>query len=234
MNRLLVISGGSKGIGRALIERFAKGGFDCLTCARNGQDLLELKRHVERQHSVGFDFVAADVSKRQDVDKFVQQVLATGRNIDVLINNAGYFVPGKITEEEEGVFEKMIDSNLTSAYHLTRGLVPKMVAARKGHIFNMCSVASLFAYPNGGSYSISKFGLLGFSKVLREELKEHGIRVTAVMPGATRTASWDGVDLPDDRFMSPEDVAEAVWGAYSLSSRSVVEELIIRPQLGDI
>jgi short-subunit dehydrogenase len=98
----------------------------------------------------------------------------------------------------------------------------------------MCSIASIKAYPNGGSYAISKFALLGFSKVLREELKEFNVRVTAVLPGATRTASWDGVDLPEDRFMRAEDVAETVFSAYSLSERSVVEEIIIRPQLGDI
>jgi short-subunit dehydrogenase len=98
----------------------------------------------------------------------------------------------------------------------------------------MCSIASIKAYPNGGSYAISKFALLGFSKVLREELKEFNIRVTAVLPGATRTASWDGVDLPEDRFMRAEDVAETVFSAYSISERSVVEEIIIRPQLGDI
>ena len=98
----------------------------------------------------------------------------------------------------------------------------------------MCSIASIRAYPNGGSYAISKFALLGFSKVLREELKDFGIRVTAVMPGATRTASWNGTDLPDERFMKVEDVADAVYAAYALSGRSVVEEMIIRPQLGDI
>ena len=98
----------------------------------------------------------------------------------------------------------------------------------------MCSIASIKAYPNGGSYAISKFALLGFSKVLREELKEFGIRVTAILPGATRTASWDGVELPDDRFMKVEDVADTIFSAYSLSSRSVVEEILIRPQLGDI
>jgi hypothetical protein len=76
--------------------------------------------------------------------------------------------------------------------------------------------------------------LLGFSKVLREELKEYGIRVTAVMPGATRTASWDGTEMPDERFMKAEDVAETVYAAYTLSKRSVVEEIIIRPQLGDL
>jgi short-subunit dehydrogenase len=105
---------------------------------------------------------------------------------------------------------------------------------RRGHIFNMCSVASLFAYPNGGSYSITKFALLGFTKVLREELKPYGVRVTSVMPGATLTASWQGTDLPDERFMRVEDVAETIYAAYSLSQQSVVEEIVLRPQLGDI
>jgi short-subunit dehydrogenase len=109
-----------------------------------------------------------------------------------------------------------------------------MKARRQGHVFNICSIASIKAYPNGGSYAISKFALLGFTKVLREELKEDGIRVTAVLPGATRTSSWDAVPLPEERFMKPEDVADAVFGAYSLSPRSVVEEVLIRPQLGDI
>ena len=80
----------------------------------------------------------------------------------------------------------------------------------------MCSIASIKAYPNGGSYAISKFALLGFSKCLREELKGHGIRVTAVIPGATKTASWEGSGLPDDRFMTVEDVADAVHSAYTL------------------
>jgi len=90
------------------------------------------------------------------------------------------------------------------------------------------------AYSNGGSYAISKFAMLGFSKCLREELKKFRIRVTAVMPGATMTNSWAGSDLPDERFMPAEDIAETIFAAYSLSGRSVVEEIVIRPQLGDI
>jgi short-subunit dehydrogenase len=109
-----------------------------------------------------------------------------------------------------------------------------MKTLKSGHIFNMCSIASIKAYANGGSYAISKFALLGFSKCLREELKSFGIRVTAILPGATMTASWDGIDLPESRFMKVEDVADSVYAAYSLSTRSVVEEIIIRPQLGDI
>jgi short-subunit dehydrogenase len=89
-------------------------------------------------------------------------------------------------------------------------------------------------YINGGSYCISKFALLGMTKVLREEMKEHGVRVTAILPGATLTASWEGANLPPERFMKPDDVAEAILTAYKMSDRSVVEELVIRPQLGDI
>jgi short-subunit dehydrogenase len=109
-----------------------------------------------------------------------------------------------------------------------------MKRTREGHIFNVCSIASIQAYANGGAYAISKFALLGFSKCLREELKSYQIRVTAVLPGATRTASWDGTSLPDERFMPSEDIAETIFAAYALSNRSVVEEILIRPQLGDI
>ncbi|HHM20936.1 MAG TPA: SDR family NAD(P)-dependent oxidoreductase, partial [Bacteroidetes bacterium] len=103
-----------------------------------------------------------------------------------------------------------------------------------GHIFNMCSIASLIAYPNGGSYTISKFALLGFSKVLREEMKDKGIKVTSILPGATWSASWAGVDLPKSRLMQPRDIARAVWCAWQMEPSAVVEDIVIRPQLGDL
>lgn len=117
---------------------------------------------------------------------------------------------------------------------MTRGVAPAMKLKKAGHIFNICSIASIQAYPNGGSYAISKSAMLGFSRCLREELKTDNIRVTAVMPGATLTASWAGTDLPDERFMKVEDIANTIHSAYQLSNHSVVEEIIIRPQLGDI
>lgn len=234
MRKLIVVSGGSKGIGKAIIEKFAAHEFDVITCARNEGQLTELKAKIETTYKVDLYPIVADMSMRQGVADFATAILKLDRPIDVVVNNAGYFEPGLITEEAEGVLEKMIDTNVYSAYHLTRALVGVMKAKKAGHIFSICSVASLFAYPNGGSYSISKFALLGFSKVLREELKHHGIKVTAVMAGATYTASWEGTNLPESRFMKAEDVATAVFGAYSLSSQTVVEELIIRPQLGDI
>ena len=165
---------------------------------------------------------------------FAETLKTQWGEVDVLVNNAGVFVPGEIGQEEDGVLERLIETNLYSAYHFTRALLPMMVGKGRGHIFNMCSIASQIAYPNGGSYSISKFALLGFSKVLREELKPKGVKVTAILPGATWSNSWAGVDLPESRLMQASDIALAVWCAYQMSPSAVLEELVIRPQLGDL
>lgn len=234
MNKLIVVTGGTKGIGRAIAEKFASQGFDVVVSARNQSDLDAMKRDLQKKFGVAVFVQAADMSKKEAVSEFSSFILSLNRTIEVLVNNAGYFIPGELADEKDGTLESMIEANLYSAYYMTRGVVQSMKTSRKGHIFNMCSIASIKAYPNGGSYAISKFALLGFSKCLREELKQYAIRVTAVMPGATKTASWEGTDLPDERFMSVEDVAETIFSAYILSQRSVVEEIIIRPQLGDI
>lgn len=235
MNPLVVITGGTKGIGRALIERFLAGSFDVVTCARNENDLLSLQGDMKTQFPDSeVYFQKADLSLRPEVDSFIDFIKIKQRPVDVLINNTGVFIPGQIHNESEGTLEKTMETNLYSAYHLTRGVIDKMITARKGHIFTICSTASITAYPNGGSYCISKFALYGMTKVLREEMKPHGVKVTAVLPGATLTDSWQGTDLPAERFIDPKDVAEAIWGAYLLSPRAVLEEILIRPQLGDL
>lgn len=235
MSKLIVVTGGTKGIGRAIVERFAEAGFNVAVCARKAEELETLKESLKKKYPSGkFYTMSADMADKKQVSAFAAFVRSLDQPTDVLINNAGYFIPGSISTEKEGALEDMMNVNLYSAYYMTRGLVDQMITRKSGHIFNMCSIASIKAYSNGGSYAITKFALLGFSKCLREELKPVGIRVTSILPGATRTASWDGVDLPDERFMSVEDVAETVYAAYSLSQRSVVEEILIRPQLGDI
>ena len=235
MNKLIVVTGGTKGIGRSIIEKFVSHGFDVATCSRNQQELELLKSALKKLKSTANIFIhRADMSDKDQVKLFCEFVKKLNRPIDVLVNNAGYFLPGEIVTEHEGTLEQMINANVYSAYYTTRGLAPQMITQKSGHIFNICSIASIKAYPNGGSYAISKFALLGFSKCLREELKNVGIRVTAVMAGATKTASWEGTDIPDERFMKVKDVADTIYAAYALSERSVVEEIIIRPQLGDI
>jgi short-subunit dehydrogenase len=224
MNPLLVVTGGSKGIGRAIADKFVAEGFDAVVCARS----------VDEITSPGLLPFAADLSTRDGVNALLDYVRSLNRPVDVLVNNAGVFQPGQIQNEAEGVFEELMTTNVASAYHLTRGLVGGMISRRKGHIFMMCSTASITPYTNGGSYCISKFALLGMSRVLREELKPHSVKVTALLPGATLTNSWAGTDLPEDRFLKPEDVANSAWAAYALSASAVIEEILIRPQLGDI
>jgi short-subunit dehydrogenase len=109
-----------------------------------------------------------------------------------------------------------------------------MIPSRNGHIFNLCSIASLQAYPGGGAYSISKFALLGFTKNLRHELKPHGIKVTAIIPGAVYTDSWKGSGVSKNRIMESEDIAKIIFGATQLSPQAVTEEIILRPQAGDL
>jgi short-subunit dehydrogenase len=234
MNKILVVTGGTKGIGRAIVGKFSSAGFDAVVSARNQNDLQALKTEVEKKYGNSVHIFKGDMSVTDEVKAFAQFTLTLKQPVEVLVNNAGYFVPGEICTEPEGQLESMINANLYSAYHMTRSLAASLKQNKNGHIFNMCSIASFKAYANGGSYAISKFAMLGLTKCLREELKPHGIRVTAIMPGATKTASWDGVDLPDSRFMKIEDVADAVYGAYALSKNSVVEEIVLRPQLGDI
>lgn len=234
MNKFIVVTGGSKGIGKEIIKKFAAQGFDAVTCARNEADLQELQKHIKDVYQQKLYYQVADLSKKEDVLTFATYVKSISTDVDVLVNNTGVFLPGILIEEQEGNLEFMIETNLYSAYHLTRALAPGMIARKEGYIFNMCSIASILAYPNGGSYAISKFALYGMTKVMREEMKHLGVRVTAVLPGATLTASWDGVDIPAERFIKAEDIAETIFSAYNISGQSVIEELIIRPQLGDL
>lgn len=231
----VVITGATKGIGRALSILFAQKGHHLALCSRNQNDLNHLSEELKLIFpEIEIIAIATDVSIKSEVDHFATKILEKWDSIDILINNAGVFLPGSIHEEAEGNLEKMIHTNLYSAYYLTRNLLPKMIAKKSGYIFNVCSIASFMAYANGGSYAISKFALLGFSKCLREELKPHHIKVSAVMPGATFTDSWNGVEIPEERFIPAEDIAMIIYNTTLLSNRTVVEDIIIRPQLGDL
>lgn len=235
LRKTAVITGGTKGIGKALVFKFIEEGFEIVTCSRNEKNLAALENEVSDKHpGAKFYSFKYDLSVKNQCMDFVAAVLDLNENLDVLINNTGTFIPGPILEEEDGNLELMINTNLYSAYYVTKGLVPRMIEVGNGHIFNICSIASFMAYDNGGSYGISKAALLGFSKSIREELKPKNIRVTSVMPGATHTPSWDGVDIPEERFMPAEDIAKSIFDVYNLSDRTVVEQIIMRPQLGDL
>jgi len=235
MQQTILVTGGTKGIGRAICETFASQNFNIITCARQPRDLEAMKNDfLSAFPSIKLYAFQADLSDKIQTLDFIDKVKNLSTEIDVLVNNTGVFLPGQIHNEEEGALEKMIETNLYSAYRVTRGLLPILMTSKNSHIFNICSTASITPYINGGSYCISKFALYGMTKVLREEMKEYGIKVTAVLPGATYTSSWEGVDLPVERFIESKDIAESVYAISMLSPRANVEEILIRPQLGDI
>jgi len=224
--RVAVITGGTKGIGKALVEKFIEEGFKVFTCARREIDFNESEKNLL--------FFKADLSQKEQVLAFGGFILSHTSKIDVLINNTGVFLPGQIHNEEEGNLELQINTNLYSAYNLTRKLIPSMMDRKQGHIFNICSIASITPYNNGGSYSISKYAMHGMTKCLREEMKEFGIKVTSVLPGAIYTSSWEGSGVEEERLMPPKDIAYMIFEAFNLSKRTVIEDLILRPQLGDL
>jgi short-subunit dehydrogenase len=230
----VIITGASKGLGKAMAEKFAEAGNNLFVCSRNEVELYKMMQEILTKYpQCTIKAKPVDLSVKEEVKSFGNWCLQFGAPV-ILINNAGQFIPGSVYNEEEGALEKMIEMNLFGAYHLTRLLLPKMMEAKRGHIFNMCSVASIKAYANGGAYSISKFALLGFSKNLREEMKPYNIKVTAVIPGAAYTESWASSGIEEKRFMQAKDIAEMVFAASQLSPQACVEEILLRPQLGDI
>ena len=225
----IFISGASKGIGLAIAERFYAAGWEVIICARGAQALAAAKAAMPGLHTFTCDMG----------DKAAVKALAATLNeqfgpLDVLVNNAGIFEPGQIHTEPDERYERLMRVNMDGTYYLTKGVLPPMLAQGRGTIVNVASIASLHAYDNGGSYSITKYALLGFSKNLREELKPHGLRVISLMPGAVYTASWEGAGVEPERLMPAADIAELVWTCCALSDRSVVEDIVLRPQLGDL
>jgi len=231
---MVVITGASKGIGKAVATAFVSVGKKVLICSRSEANLLatvaDIKSIYPEANILSF---AADLSKRAEIIRFGEWCLQQGTP-EVLVNNAGVYLPGSIVDEAEGNMEHIMNLNFFSAYHLTRLLLPSMRAAQKGHVFNMCSIAAFDAYDGGGSYSISKYALHGFNTNLRHELKNSAIKVTAIFPGAVHTDSWAGYDNSDKRIMEVTDISAMILAATQLSAQAVVEEIIIRPQLGDL
>jgi len=230
----VIITGASRGIGKATAEIFAANGHDLFLSSRNEVALYKAMEELQTKYpSVSIKAKAFDLSDKKQAKELGNWCLKYAVP-DIIINNAGLFEPGSVHNEPEGLLENQLATNVISAYHLTRALLPKMMERRSGHVFNMCSIASLHAYHNGGAYSISKYALQGFSKNLREEMKPYNIKVTSIHPGAVLTDSWGDYDNSSKRIMEAEDIAKMVYACTQLSMAACVEDIVMRPQLGDL
>jgi short-subunit dehydrogenase len=230
----VIVTGASRGLGLATAEIFATHGYDLLLNSRREKNLMDTKQSLQKKFpNISIEAMAADLSTKKAAQDFGRWCLSQG-NVSVLVNNAGSFAGGNVHDEEEGALEEMINTNLYSAYHLTRVIVPAMMRRKEGHIFNMSSIAGMKAYPGGGAYSISKFALHGFSANLRHEMMGYNIKVTTVFPGAAYTDSWAATGLERKRFMEASDIAKMIFASSQLSATACVEDIILRPQTGDI
>lgn len=225
----VVITGASQGIGAAIARAFAEmTDLQIVLLARTQSKLDQVANETK---AVAFP---CDVTNGDTVSAVAREIITRFGAPVVLVNNAGKFVPGSLMETETQEFKDQLEVNLTSAFMVTRAFLPSMVEEGKGHVFFMGSVASLKAYAGAAAYCAAKHGLLGLARCVREETKTAGLRVTTVMPGATLTPSWDGTELPPSRFMDANDIALSVVDIWRLSDRTVVEEILLRPQEGDI
>lgn len=235
MKPVILITGASQGIGAVIAKTFAAElpGARLALVARNVKNLRATARACAKLGATA-EIFAFDVSREAAVAALAAAVTKRFGAVDVLINNAGAFVMAPFAQTKIAEFDRMIATNLRSAFLVTQAFLPAMVKRKRGDVFFMSSIAGLGAYPQAAAYCAAKFGVTGLAKVLRAETKDQGVRVCCIHPGATWSPAWAESGVPAARIMPAEDIARAILDIYRLSRRTVVEEIVLRPQLGDL
>jgi len=229
-NKVVLVTGASRGIGRAIALRFAHENMDLIVAARNEMELLALREEIL---ALGQDCLAVvtDLCQPMEIESLVKQGVAYYGRIDVLVNNAGVGVWAPITEITLAQFDEMFDVNMRAVFLLTKAVLPQMIARSTGHIINIASTSSRWAYPEGTIYCASKFAVLGFNEALAKELRTTGVRVTAVCPGQVN--SYLGGSSPEEwqeEMLHGEDVAELAVQVVKLPAYAIVTEMVVWPR----
>ena len=227
----VLVTGGSRGIGRAIALRFAKEGAKVVVAARNSEQLDAVVQEINAAGGQGHA-AQMNVQDHGSVEAAVWRATEfTGGPLDVIVNNAGIFAQAALEDQDIAEWDRMIAINLTGPFWVMSEAIHALEEGEKKHVFNISSIAGKQGFPKNAAYSASKYGLRGFSDALREELRDKGIRVTTVYPTATDTTIFDGVPGDWDRstMLKPEDVAEAVWRAYASPESEDVADVDVAP-----
>jgi len=232
-DRVAVVTGAGKGIGEAIAVEFARHGAHVVLAARTRSDL---ERVAERIASEGGSalMVPTDVTDVEAVRHLIARAVAERGRLDILVNNAGSAVFEPVSDSDPERWWRTVETNLKGTYLCTRYTLPAMLRQRSGHIVNILSIASVTPFTASSAYCAAKAGGLMFTRVLASEVRSLGIRVTAVLPGSTRTPFWDSMtQTPDQtKMMPPERVAETVLFVVTQPEGAVVDEVHVLPPLG--
>ncbi len=231
----VIITGATKGIGRAISLAFAAEGLNLALCARSHNDLLALRDEIKTlSPAITVLIRATDCSVKDDVRAFAGFAEQELGPISIIVNNVGLYEYSSILDDDDDVFEKLINTNVMPSYELYRYFGKTMMAAGYGHIFNICSVAAIAPVTEAGTYTVTKYAQLGLSNIMRLEMQAYGVKVTTILPGSTLTDSWKGTILPTDSFVLPNDISAAIICAYKMSAGANVDEIIIKPFSGQV
>ncbi|RCJ41539.1 short-chain dehydrogenase [Nostoc punctiforme NIES-2108] len=230
-----LITGASSGIGKATALAFAKAGIDVALVSRS-LDKLEAVREAVEHTGVEAKAYAVDLARISEVKEKIQAIALDFGDINILVNNAGIAYTGALSEIPLEGWQQVIDLNLTSVFQCIVGILPSMRDRGIGTIINVASIAAKQPFAGWGVYSVSKAGLIALSQTLAQEERTHGIRVTAICPGAVNTELWDTetvhVNLDRSKMLTPEIVAESILYTVLLPQQAVIDELTLMPSAG--
>ncbi|MDJ0675209.1 MAG: SDR family oxidoreductase [Calothrix sp. MO_167.B42] len=233
--RRALITGASSGIGKATALAFAKAGIDIALVSRSVDKLTAVATAAE-QVGVTAKVYGVDLACVDQVQSKIQAIASEFGDIDILVNNAGIGYTNDLKDTPLHDWQQVLDLNITSVFQCTMGLLPAMRTKGVGTVINVSSVAGKQAFPGWGAYSVSKAGLIAFSQALAQEERAHGIRVTAICPGAVNTELWDtqtvNANLNRSRMLTPEIVAQSILNVALLPQQAAIDELTIMPSAG--
>jgi 3-oxoacyl-[acyl-carrier protein] reductase len=225
---LALVTGGSRGIGRAIALRLASLGAAVTICGRDADALNDASAQLTGLGARVFSQVA-DVTRLADVEALVEKTQAALGPITILVNNAGIGLFGPAHEKSEEDWDRVLNTNLKSVFLVSRAVAPSMIDRKKGDIINISSLAGVNAFKGGGLYCASKWGLQGLSACMAEDLRGYGIRVSVICPGSVATEFSGSGPKDPAKVLSPEDIAHAVETIVTQSPKSFISQLQIRP-----
>jgi 3-oxoacyl-[acyl-carrier protein] reductase len=225
---IALVTGGSRGIGRAIAMKLAELGAKVAICGRDSEKLRATAEQLQALTGVVF-WQTADVTRADEVAKLVSATEAKLGPIGILVNNAGIGLFGPAHEKSEEEWDRVLSTNLKSVFLVSRAVVPSMMRQGAGDIINISSLAGKNTFAGGGLYCASKWGVQGLSGCMAEDLRDHGIRVSVICPGSVATEfSGRGVKEPG-KALQPEEVAHAVEAVLTQRQGSFMSEIHIRP-----